>query len=202
MNQKFSSKKANEYLKTNSKRSRIKPGIHTGVYLEDVKVTKTVNGKPFMEFIFYKKDSNEVAPKRVWFPSEKPYIREGETEDQARQREVNENLSHILTILECYVSSDEAQIEAGSFQEFCEIAKTKLLASDYADIPVRLKLTYDADGIYTAFPKYPNYIERDIEEKPISLYFSKWELENRMTPADSITENTDSSIVVEDELPF
>ena len=197
-------KTAKETLKSNTKRTRLKPGIHTGVYLEEAKVTETANGKPFLEFMFVKKDSNEIAPKRVWFPSEKPYLREGETEEQAAQREINEALGHIVTILECYVSSDESEIVASSFAEFCDIAVQRIMASSFEELPVRLKLIYDSDGKFTAFPRFPNYIERDVVDKPVNLYFSKWELANRMTPAveETMSAESNSSIVVSDELPF
>lgn len=210
MNQQFSTKQAKENLQANSKRTRLSPGIHTGVYLENVEITETVNGKPYMEFMFVKKETNEVAPKRVWFPSDKPYIKDGEDENQAKQREVNEALGHIVTILECFVPSDEAEITAGSFKEFCEVAAGKIKGSSFEDTPVRLKLLYDAAGVFTEFPRFPNYIERDVPGTEIKLKFSKWELANRMTPSEESEAPKDNSSSIlngktedkTDDLPF
>ena len=180
----FSTQSVNEYLDDSTKRSKMGMGIHSNCFLESVEISKTKTGIEFMEFIFAKKDEPTYINQRIWFPNENPKAFGDETPEQALQREVNSKLAHIIKIMKCFMSEKEAEITANSFGEFCAIAKSKIEKKSFKDQPVYLKVIFDKDGIYTQFPRFPNYIQKQEEEKECKLKFSKWEKENRCTAAE------------------
>ena len=201
----FSTKAVNEYIDDSSKRAKMGMGIHSNCVLESVEIAKTKTGIDFMEFIFVKKEDNSFMNQRVWFPNGnvKPY--EGETKEEALQREINSKLAHIVKILKCFVSTEKgAEINAASFEEFCAVARDKILKTKFKDTPVYLKVTYDKDGIYTEFPRFPNYIQVIKEGEPCKLKFSTWEKENRCTSAAITIPENDNPLANanDDDLPF
>ena len=200
----FSTQNVNEYLDSSTKRSKLDMGIHSNCYLESVEISKSKSGNEFMEFIFDKKDEASYINQRIWFPNDNPKAFNDETPEEALQREVNSKLAHIVKIMKCFVSDKNAEITATTFAEFCEIAKAKIEKSSFKEQALYLKVIYDKDGIYTQFPRFPNYIQKQEEGKDCKLKFSTWEKENRCTPANVQGPEGDNPInsVDDSDLPF
>lgn len=197
----FNTKSANEVLGDPSKRSRMSVGIHSNCYLDTVEIAKSKSNVDFMDFIFVKKDDNSTTTQRIWFPNGNPQPVNGESPEQALEKEIKGKLAHIVKIMNCFVNKD-SDINAGSFMEFCEIAKSKIEKSGYKTQPVYLKLIYDKDGIFTQFPKFPNYIQKQVDGEPCMIEISKWEKENRMTAAEIKAPKEDNPLIDTSELPF
>lgn len=206
---KFSTKEARKELKP-TKRSRLVPGIYDGVYLEEILIGATPNGNQYMDFNFVKKDEDRVSYLRIWFPNGKNTPRDAESQADADQREINGKIAWILTIMECYMTSEECEIDANSFDEFCDKAKAIMNAQDFGDTQLRIKLVPDKELKYSEFPRFPGgAIERVVEGSAPRVHFSKWEKLNRVTPyrlqreaptSDDTIVNTGTA--TEDDLPF
>ena len=191
-----------------SRNSKFGAGIQENAELTEVTLGETQSGKKFLDFIFTRKETQEFHNKRVWYPGDTPRVRDGETEAQAAQREVNEALEHIISIVETYLPSDKAAIMANNFEDFCKKAQKKL-KGHFEGKKVRVKILYDQNGVYTQFAKFPPYVELQLEGQRSRLKISRWEQENRMTPADGpstdlpFTNSNDLGPVADaDDLPF
>lgn len=200
----YNTKAVSEYIDDSSKRSKMSVGVHSNCFLESMEIAKSKSNVEYMEFNFVKKEDNTVMNQRVWFPNADPRPFEGETPEQALQREVNSKLAHVVKIMKCFISEKEAEISAGSFGEFCQIAKAKIEKTAYKNQPLYLKVIYDKEGLFPQFPNFPNYIQKQVEGQECKVKMSNWELENRCTPAQIVeapkgnnTLNSDT-----DDLPF
>lgn len=199
----FSSKVIREEISTQSV-SKLKPGIHDNCYLDKFEMDKTQTGSEYCDIHYKRPESNETIYKRVWFPKpDAPYQRDGESAQEAHQRENREFLSHVVLATDAILSGSEKDINAKTLKEFVTIAEQR--TSKVRDKqPLRLKVIYDSDGIYSELPRFANYVEAQIEGVKQKLSFSKWELENRMTASTIQAPASDDAVTKEDsdDLPF
>lgn len=148
-------------------------GIHTNCV-----VTSVVKGDNYVD-INFEDSEGRSHNKRLWEPNGK-YPKQGETSDQAIERESLENLAHVVKILHIFLGENNLDaVEAKTYDGFVEKA-IKLVTPKLASKKVNLKLIYDAEGIYSTFGKFPDYIEENTGEAP-KIDFTKWEKENRST---------------------
>jgi hypothetical protein len=200
----YNTKSVNDLIEDSTKRSKMGVGIHSNCNLESIEIAKTKANVDYMEFIFVKKEDNTFMNQRIWFPNPNPKPFDGETPEQALEREIKSKLSHVVKILKTFVSEKDAEINANSFGEFCSIAKARIEKTNFKNQPVYLKVIYDKDGVFTQFPTFPNYIQKQVEGQECRIKMSAWELENRCTPA-KINEAPKGSGTInaeDDDLPF
>lgn len=174
--------------------SRLPVGIHTAV-----RVTKSEVGDNYIDF-HYEKDG-ATQHKRVWFPSEdKVWTRDGESKADALERSKREALAHVTKHLHIFLTEEEfATFEANSFEEY--VNKAAVVLEDKLDRHlVNLKLIYDSDGQYSDFGRYPDYIEKYVEDQKPTLYYTKYELQNRIKPAAASVATSDDAVVGTDDL--
>jgi hypothetical protein len=195
----FNSKTIREAIKSTESRVKLLPGIHDNIYFEKFDLGKTQAGQDYVDVVYGQKDSSSYIYKRVWFPADEPRVKEGETKEEARSREANDALSHIVLVTDLLLAGKDADIEAKTFDEFVKKAEDKT-AKVRDNQPLRIKVIYDSDGVYSDLPRFANYLERQIEGVAPKLRFTKWELENRMTPAKVVNAPKTDTIV--DDLPF
>ena len=188
MSNPFNTKQIKEVSKTNN-RSKLGFGIHDDCVMSAVEVGVTSSGSQYIDLIFERPATNEWNNKRIWYPSDDAKPRDGETQEEANNRDITQRLEHIVAVMDVYLTDKESEVQATTFDEFCQKA-VRALGNKFVGVPVRLKLTYDKDGIYSEFPRFPGYVERQIEGSPTRLKFSKWELENRCTPSDGPDSNS------------
>jgi hypothetical protein len=189
----FSTEAAKSSMKSSARRINI-PGIHENVTMKSIEIGKSPNsGSEFMEFRFEKEDG-AYQLQRVWAPNlDNLRVNDGETEAEAAQREVNGKLQHIQHVLDTYLPSNQSTIVAGSYSEFCDIAKRRLDPA-IKDVTLRIKLLMDSEGQYVQFPRFTPYIEKQVEGQSSRLFITDWEKQNRMTKAEPKSE-TNGAII-------
>lgn len=120
---------------------------------------------------------------------QKLYPREGETPQQAFARAEKEYLAHIVKHLHIFLNDEEFNtFAAADIKSFTQKA-ADLLNARKDTCTLNLKLIYDRDGVFSVFGKYPDYVEKHEEGKEPTLQFTKYEREQRCTPATAKTEN-------------
>lgn len=157
---------------------------------DDVKLANVELGDTFIDFHFEK--DGKVANKRIWHPNPSMIFRKQdretqeylETEEQALIRDGKDSLRHIIKIMRIFLGDEVVKtFQPSTFADACKRAATMLNAAKDKET-VNLLIIYDKTGQYPDFGKYPNYIEKHVEGIPNGLKPSKWEMENRMTPAE------------------
>lgn len=180
----------NNTLRVNS--SKIPVGIHTNCTVESV-----VLGDKFFD-INFKNDVGEVHNKRLWAPNGNypKKLDDGtiETKEMAVTREEVNNLAHVIKLIHIFLGDEGiSKFPALEYEAFLKKA-VEVLTPKLSTQTVNLKLIYDADGMYSTFGNFPDYMERHIEGVEPNLKFSKWELENRFTkkekPNNTLGEST------------
>jgi hypothetical protein len=118
-----------------------------------------------------------------------------ETEEEAKTREEKANISHVVKVLHIFLGSEKLKnIKGNSYLDFMQNAAKALTPSVLSSKLVNLKLIYDKEGVYAVFGNFPDYVEENTNEEP-KLSFSKWEKENRCTPAsESPKSSTDTAL--------
>lgn len=173
--------------------SRIPVGIH-----ENCKVSSVEVGERWIDFN-YEKDG-ATNNKRVWFSTpDKVWTRDGESKEQAFERSKKEDLAHVTKHLHIFLTEEEFEnFEAKTYEEFMN--KAAAILEDKLDrTTVNLKLIYDKEGMYSEFGRYPDYIEEYVEGEKPTLYYTKYELQNRTTPAaNSVATNNDTVVGTDD----
>jgi hypothetical protein len=198
----FNSKAAKAEQK--QRRERMTVGIQENAYLEKVELgVHEATSSKYMDIVYVRKDNDTESLKRMWWPSDSPYQREGETKDQAIQREINDKIRTMSSILECYMSLEEAEINASSFDDYVSKFKARLDSKKFNEIPVRVKLIWDTAFEYPEISKYGNWVERQIQDVPTKLRYTKYEQENRLNP-DKVEKPKSDSTILDDtkDLPF
>ena len=102
-----------------------------------------------------------------------------ETPEQATQREGTSRLAHLLKIADLVgykeqISKLPPMAYSALVNKIIELVKPKLATTKF-----NLKLIYDAEGVYSVFGNFPDYIELYKEGEEPKLDYSKWEKENR-----------------------
>lgn len=120
------------------------------------------------------------------------YPKEGESLEDAKSRDVNERLAHIVKFMDIFLGKEVVDsFAAPNFKSFAEKAAA-MLNDSIGNNTVNIKLIYDKDGVFSTFPTFPNYIEKHVPGQEPTIKFSNWELEHRCNP-----KSTGSSDIVE-----
>lgn len=171
---------------------RMPVGIHTKVKLSEIEFSEK-DGYVDIEFT---NDKGETAQKRLWKPEGK-FPAEGKSVAEAIDDESYANLSVIRILVEATLSESSITNFNGTYEELVKRA----VAAIKAAIPTtkgrfNIKLTYDKNGVYAEMGKYGS-LEKYVEDTPTDLYYSTWELDNRMTKkeqAKAFTQKADAQL--------
>ena len=181
-------------------------GINENVTLKEVNVSKTPNGRDFLEIIF-ENENGQTATMTEWKNEKNMWIK---TDEDLQNRD-NQQFGRILQVIDCLGLRPE--FEGSSFVEM--INWTKGILEQYKNIDnkkLRLKVVYDKKG-YTKVSSLGVFVEpMSTEESQIKLW--KNDLLERPVqadvekPVDPLAAGTASSAPVTadstgaDDLPF
>ena len=176
-------------------------GINENITLKEVNVSKTPNGRDFLEIIFENADG-QTATMTEWKNEKNMWIKT----DEDLQRRDNQQFGRILQVIDA-VKGGHNDFEGSSFVEMITWAKTCLSGGESS--PVRLKVTYDKNG-YTQVSKNGIFVEamsvaesqiklwkNDLLERPVQADVEK--------PNDPLTSNSapvTADSTGADDLPF
>ena len=177
-------------------------GINENITLKEVNVSKTPNGRDFLEIIFENADG-QTATMTEWKNEKNMWIKT----DEDLQRRDNQQFGRILQVIDA-VKGGHNDFEGSSFVEM--ITWTKTCLGDGESSPVRLKVTYDKNG-YTQVSKNGIFVEamsvaesqiklwkNDLLERPVQADVEK--------PSDPLTGTTSAPVTADstgaDDLPF
>lgn len=167
-------------------------GIHEKVrFLEPEETDKHID-------ILWEAPDGKTQKKRLFHPSDtyKPTLRDGETEEDAKQREVDENIEHLRDY--CYLCYAPAEVDEVSGKTYRDLAHKLLtmLKAKINDFYVNLKVIPTSDLQYTEIPRYAGgYIELWREGMKPTLKFSEWEVKNRLDPLNEPAPATEETVV-------
>ena len=181
-------------------------GINDNVNLTAVNVTKSPQGRDYIEFVFTNKDG-QTASFTEWKNEKNMWIKT----DEDLQRRDDQQFGRILQVMKCFYTEDLLNFEGESFVDMINWVKAKLdqhINSNLPKVDLRLKVVYDKNG-YTRVSSLGTYVEpMSVEQSQIKLW--KKDLLERPIVADneaaadpfattgtSVTETTGA-----DDLPF
>lgn len=180
-------------------------GINENITLKEVNVSKTPNGRDFLEIIFENVDG-QTATMTEWKNEKNMWIKT----DEDLQRRDNQQFGRILQVIDA-VKGSHSDFEGSSFVEMINWAKAQLSIND-GDLQqsLRLKVTYDKNG-YTQVSKNGIFVEAmSVAESQIKLW--KNDLLERPVkadeekPNDPLTGTTSAPVTADstgtDDLPF
>lgn len=179
-------------------------GINENVYLKEVSVKKTEQGRDFIEFIF-ENDEGQTASFTEWKNEKNMWIKT----DEDLQRRDDQQFGRILQVINCFYD-ETPEFEGSNFVEMITWVAHKLEQFIHSNLPkkaLRLKVVYDKNG-YTKVSSLGTYVEpMNVEQSQIKLW--KKDLLERPIVADNETAAdpfADSTSVTEttgaDDLPF
>lgn len=160
--------KANRLMEDTGEGAKIPVGIHGDVNFLGLKKDTT-----WWDILFVKPATRQTIHKRLFQPTGE-YTYENETPEEAYNREVDNNLKHVVHLLREFLGDEStSQLEAPDYEAFVE------MAADYLDQfigeQVWLKVIPDRKGKYPDLGRYPNYVERFVEGMETTLKFTKKE---------------------------
>lgn len=182
-------------------------GINENVTLKEVNVSKTQNGRDFLEIIF-ENEQGQTATMTEWKNEKNMWIK---TDEDLQNRD-NQQFGRILQVIDA-VKGGHNDFEGSSFVEMINWVKSQLIPT----IPegqnfttsvnnfVRLKVVYDKKG-YTKVSSLGIFIEpMSIEQSQIKLFKNDL-MERTVQPDKEDDPLTTSAPVTEttgaDDLPF
>ena len=138
-------------------------GINDDVTLKEVNVSKSPNGRDYLEIIF--EDANgAIASLTEWKNEKNMWIKT----DEELQRRDNQQFGRMLQILKCYFETIE-DVELNTFVDMITWIKNKLDTVISGKKLLRLKTTYDNKG-FIRVSTYGIFVEpMDVEETQIVL---------------------------------
>lgn len=138
-------------------------GINDNVTLKEVNVSKSPNGRDYLEIIF--EDANgAMASLTEWKNEKNMWIKT----DEELQRRDNQQFGRMLQILKCYFETIE-DVELNTFADMITWIKSKLDTVISGKKLLRLKTTYDNKG-FIRVSTYGIFVEpMDVEETQIVL---------------------------------
>ena len=177
-------------------------GINENITLKEVNVSKTQNGRDFLEIIF-ENEQGQTATMTEWKNEKNMWIKT----DEDLQRRDNQQFGRILQVIDA-VKGGHNDFEGSSFVEM--ITWAKICLGDGESSSVRLKVTYDKNG-YTQVSKNGIFVEAmSVAESQIKLW--KNDLLERPVqadgekPSDPLTGTTSAPVTADstgaDDLPF
>jgi len=147
-------------------------GINENVTLKEVNVSKTTNGRDFLEIIF-ENELGQTATMTEWKNEKNTWIK---TDEELQNRD-NQQFGRILQVIDA-VCGEHPDFEGNSFAEMIQwVAQTimtnkTVLDNAFAKTPtkLRLKVVYDKKG-YTKVSSLGVFIEpMTVKESQIKLW--------------------------------
>ena len=139
-------------------------GINENVTLKEVNVSKTSNGRDFLEIIF-ENEQGQTATMTEWKNEKNMWIK---TDEELQQRD-DQQFGRILQILNCFYENGSLEFEGSSFVEMINWVKEKMSPVIGAG-KLRLKVVYDKKG-YTKVSSLGIFVEpMSVEESQIKLW--------------------------------
>ena len=176
-------------------------GINENVTLKEVNVSKTPQGRDFLEIVFENSDG-QTASMTEWKNEKNMWIK---TDEELQQRD-NQQFGRILQVIDS-VNGSHNEFEGSSFIEMINWVKTQLETVQLAT-PLRLKVVYDKKG-FTKVSSLGAFVEpMSVTESQIKLW--KNDLLERPVVADrepaadplSVTTAPVTETTGADDLPF
>jgi hypothetical protein len=136
-------------------------GINENITLKEVNVSKTQNGRDFLEIIFENADG-QTATMTEWKNEKNMWIKT----DEDLQKRDNQQFGRILQVIDA-CNGGHVDFEGSSFVEMINWVKQQLISDK---TPLRIKVIYDKNG-YTQVSKNGVFVESmDIAESQIKLW--------------------------------
>ena len=138
-------------------------GINENVTLKEVNVSKTPNGRDFLEIIF-ENEQGQTATMTEWKNEKNMWIK---TDEDLQNRD-NQQFGRILQVIDA-VNGTHGEFEGSSFAEMINWVKQQLEVIQMAT-PLRLKVVYDKKG-YTKVSSLGIFVEpMSVTESQIKLW--------------------------------
>ena len=138
-------------------------GINENVTLKEVNVSKTQNGRDFLEIIF-ENEQGQTATMTEWKNEKNMWIKT----DEDLQRRDNQQFGRILQVIDA-VKGGHEEFEGSSFVEMINWVKS-YMTSNTENNDVRLKVIYDKNG-YTKVSNFGVFVESmGVTESQIKLW--------------------------------
>lgn len=143
-------------------------GINENITLKEVNVSKTPNGRDFLEIIF-QNEQGQTASMTEWKNEKNMWIK---TDEDLQNRD-NQQFGRLLQVIDAATGSHE-DFEGSSFAEMINWVKDTLVKA-YADnlanlAPMRLKVVYDKKG-FTKVSTLGIFVEpMSVAESQIKLW--------------------------------
>lgn len=139
-------------------------GINENVTLKEVNVSKTPNGRDFLEIIF-ENEQGQTATMTEWKNEKNMWIK---TNEDLQNRD-NQQFGRILQVIDA-VTGAHPEFEGTSFVEMINWVKTQLSQLTNNGRNLRLKVVYDKKG-YTKVSSLGTFVEpMSITESQIKLW--------------------------------
>ena len=136
-------------------------GINENVTLKEVNVSKTPNGRDFLEIIF-ENEQGQTATMTEWKNEKNMWIK---TDEDLQNRD-NQQFGRILQVIDS-CNGGHQDFEGSSFVEMINWVKQQLVVDH---TPLRLKVVYDKKG-YTKVSSLGVFVEpMSAEESQIKLW--------------------------------
>lgn len=158
-------------------------GINENVTLNAVNVTKSPQGRDYIEFIFINAEG-QTASFTEWKNEKNMWIKT----DEDLQRRDDQQFGRILQVINCFYS-ETPEFEGNNFVEMINWVKSVLEnvkeTAEWNKYPLRLKVIYDKNG-YTRVSSLGTFVEpMSVEQSQIKLW--KKDLLERPVVADNET---------------
>lgn len=140
-------------------------GINENVHLKEVNVTKTPNGRDFIEIVFENKDG-QIASMTEWKNEKNMWIK---TDEDLQNRD-NQQFGRLLQIIDA-VAGSHVDFEGSSFVEMINWVKGELdKALQNVTNNLRLKVVYDKRG-YVKVSSLGTFVEpMQVQDSQIKLW--------------------------------
>ena len=142
-------------------------GINENITLKEVNVSKTPQGRDFLEIIF-ENENGQTATMTEWKNEKNQWI----VTDEDLQRRDNQQFGRILQVIDAYHGKHD-DFEGNSFVEMINWAKSQLVPTDgnaHVYHQMRLKVVYDKKG-FTKVSSLGIFVEpMSVTESQIKLW--------------------------------
>ena len=139
-------------------------GINENVTLKEVNVSKSPNGRDFLEIIFENEDG-QTASMTEWKNEKNMWVK---TDEDLQNRD-NQQFGRILQVIDA-VRGNHDDFEGNSFVDMINWVRDELRPVDKSANTVRLKVIYDKKG-YTKVSSLGKFVEpMNVEESQIKLW--------------------------------
>ena len=140
-------------------------GINENVTLKEVNVSKTPNGRDFLEIIF-ENEQGQTASMTEWKNEKNMWIK---TDEDLQNRD-NQQFGRILQVLNCFHEPGTLEFEGNSFVEMINWVKNCFNGIIPGLGNLRLKVVYDKKG-YTKVSSLGVFVEpMSVEQSQIKLW--------------------------------